>query len=163
MIPMTADLVNIPIVAAGGIADARGMAAALVLGADGVYIGTRFIATHECDAHRKVKQAIIDGKDACTVSVKKWIVAGRDLRNTFTQTFTDMQEQGAPVEDLYRYLGEHTMYQALVQGDIEEGELPCGQNAGIILGLTSAAEVIHGVIADVPLVTENMQSKLFDS
>lgn len=160
MIPMTADIVDIPIVAAGGIADARGMVAALALGADGVYIGTRFIATHECDAHPKVKQAIIDGTDACTVSVKKWIVAGRDLRNNFTQTFTQMQEQGAPVEELYQYLGEHTMYQALVQGDIEEGELPCGQNAGIITGLTSAADVIQSIITDLPSVTEKMQSKL---
>lgn len=112
-----------------------------------------------CDAHPKVNQAIIEGQDACTVSVKKWIVAGRDLRNKFTQTFTEMQERGAPIEELYQYLGEQTMHRALVQGDTEEGELPCGQNAGIITGLTSAADVIQSIIADLLSVNESMQGK----
>jgi enoyl-[acyl-carrier protein] reductase II len=160
MIPMAADMVKIPIIAAGGIADARGMIAALALGADGVYVGTRFIATHECDAHPKVKEAVIQGTDVCTVSVKKWIVAARDLKNSFTQKFTEMQETGAPMEEILQFMETHTMYQALVQGDTEEGELPCGQNAGIINGLTSAAKVIEDMVAEMPSVMGGLTHKI---
>jgi len=160
LIPMTADAVKIPVIAGGGIVDARGVAAALALGADGVYIGTRFIATRECDAHPKVKQAVLEAYDACTVSVKKWIVFGRDLKNAFTKKYLEMVEAGAPAEDLLRFLDEHTMYQALVQGDTDEGELPCGQNAGIIDDLLSAAEVIDKIVAEIPSVFTGLKSKL---
>jgi len=160
MIPMATDMVKIPVIAAGGIADTRGMIAALALGADGVYVGTRFIATHECDAHPKVKEAVIQGSDVCTVSVKKWIVAARDLKNTFTQKFPEMQEGGAPMEDILQFMDTHTMYQALVQGDTEEGELPCGQNAGIINGLTSAAKVVEDMVAEIPSVMGRLTNKI---
>jgi len=161
MIPMTADLVkNIPIVAAGGIADSRGLVAALALGADGAYIGTRFIATHECDAHPRVKQAIVAARDVATVSVKKWIVAGRDLKNSFTQKYIEMQERGAPAQELLQFLGQHTMYQALVQGDIEQGELPCGQNAGFITGIVSAGEVVQSIVDGLPAAMEALKGKL---
>jgi enoyl-[acyl-carrier protein] reductase II len=150
MIPMVADAVKIPIVAAGGIADARGLVAALVLGADGVYMGTRFIATKECDAHPRVKEAVVRGRDACTVSINKWMVSGRDLRNAFTQKFSEMREGGAPMENLLQFMTDHTMYDALVQGDIEHGELPCGQDAGLINELVSAAQVVQSTIAALP-------------
>lgn len=156
IIPMTADAVKIPIVAAGGVTDARGLVAAMALGADGVYMGTRFIATHECDAHPRVKQAIVDARDVATVSVKKWTVAGRDLRNSFTRQYTEMQESGASMEELLRFLGEHTMHQALVRGDIEEGELPCGQNAAMIDTILSAAEVVQSMVRGVPLVMDRL-------
>jgi NAD(P)H-dependent flavin oxidoreductase YrpB (nitropropane dioxygenase family) len=160
MIPMVADMVKIPIIAAGGIADSRGMVAALALGADGVYVGTRFIATHECDAHPKVKEAVIRGTDVCTVTVKKWIVAARDLKNAFTQKFMEMQEGGAPMEEILEFMGTHTMYRALVQGDTEEGELPCGQNAGIISGLKSAAEVVEEMMAEIPSIQKRLRYKI---
>jgi len=160
MIPMAADLVNIPVIAAGGIADARGLVAALALGAEAVYVGTRFIATHECDAHPKVKEAVIQGADVCTVSIKKWIVAARDLKNSFTQKFSEMQEGGAPMEEILQLMETHTMYRALVQGDTDEGELPCGQNAGIIHELKSAAEVIENMMAEIPSVMEGLAHKI---
>lgn len=160
LIPMTADAVKIPIVAAGGIADARGLIAALALGADGVYVGTRFIATHECDAHPRVKQAIVEATDVATISVKKWTVAGRDLRNSFTQKYIEMQDSGASAEQLLRFLGEHTMHQALVLGDIEQGELPCGQNASLVSGIVSAAEVVRTIVQGIPAVMAEMGERL---
>lgn len=160
LIPMAADAVKIPIIAGGGIADARGIVAAIALGADGVYIGTRFIATTECDAHPKVKQAILGAYDACTVSVKKWIMFGRDLKNSFTQKYLEMLEAGASDEELFRFLDEHTMRHALVQGDTDEGELPCGQNAGIINDLLNAAEVIENMVAEIPSVFAGLKNKL---
>jgi NAD(P)H-dependent flavin oxidoreductase YrpB (nitropropane dioxygenase family) len=147
LIPMTADGVKIPVIAGGGIVDARGMVAALALGADGVYMGTRFIATRECDAHPRVKQAVLEAYDACTVSVRKWIMFGRDLKNAFTQKYLEMVEAGAPDEELLRFLGEHSMYQALVQGDTDEGELPCGQSAGITVSLYGTEKEITGALS----------------
>ncbi|MFC2027876.1 NAD(P)H-dependent flavin oxidoreductase [Chloroflexota bacterium] len=160
MIPMTADAVKIPVIAAGGIADARGVVAALALGADGVYMGTRFIATKECDAHPKVKEAVIQGYDACTVSVNKWMVAGRDLRNSFTQKFSEMREGNAPMEEILQLMKDHTMYDALVQGDIEEGELPCSQNAGIITELMSAGDAVRNVVDELGSVMNALESKI---
>ncbi len=159
MVPMTADVVSIPILAAGGIADARGLVAALALGADGAYVGTRFIATRECDAHPGVKQAVLEARDAATVSLRKWTVAARDLRNAFTQEFSRMQESGASMEALLQFLAEHTMYQALVQGDIEQGELPCGQNAAMIGSVASAAEVVRSIVEGLPAVMRQIQAK----
>jgi NAD(P)H-dependent flavin oxidoreductase YrpB (nitropropane dioxygenase family) len=160
MIPMVADVVTIPIVAAGGIADARGFAAALALGADGVYMGTRFIATKECDAHPSVKEAVVRGRDACTVSVNKWMVTGRDLKNSFTQKFSEMREVGARMEDLLQFMTDHTMYDALIQGDIEHGELPCGQNAGLIHELVSAADVVRSTVVGVAAVMAAVRAKI---
>jgi len=160
MIPMVADVVKIPIIAAGGIADARGLAAALALGADGVYMGTRFIATKECDAHPRVKEAVIRGYDACTVSINKWMVAGRDLSNSFTQRFSELRQGGAPVEDVLQLMKYHTMYDALVQGDVEQGELPCGQNAGLIKELLSAGDVVRNVVAEAASVMASALAKI---
>ncbi|NQT72345.1 MAG: nitronate monooxygenase [Chloroflexi bacterium] len=123
-------------------------------------MGTRFIATKECDAHPRVKESIIQGYDACTVSVNKWMVAGRDLRNSFTQKFSEMREGNVPMEEILQFMKDHTMYDALVQGDIEEGELPCSQNAGIITELISAGDVVRNVVAELASVMAVLESKV---
>lgn len=160
MIPMAADWVDIPVIAAGGIVDSRGMVAALALGADGVYLGTRFIATHESDAHPKMKEAVIRGGDICTVSLNKWIIAARDLTNSFTRTFSEMQQKGASPQEIGQFLAEHTLHRGLVQGDIDEGELPCGQGAGIISGLKSASEVVENLVSEISPVMDGLAQKL---
>ena len=134
--------------------------AALALGADGVYLGTRFIATHECDAHPKMKEAVIQGGDICTVSLNKWIIAARDLKNVFTQKFLEMQQKGASQEEILQFLSEHTLHRGLVQGDIDEGELPCGQGAGIIHGLKSASEVVETLVSEISPVMDGLTQKL---
>lgn len=156
MIPLVADTVKIPILAAGGIADARGLVAAMALGADGVYMGTRFMATHESDAHPRVKQAIIESRDACTVTVNKWLVCGRDLRNSFTKKYTEMIAQGASVEGVF----QQPMYHALVKGEVEEGEIPCGQDAGLVSNMMSAAEVVENIIREIQPVMERLKSRI---
>lgn len=157
MIPLVADAVIIPIVASGGIADARSLVAALALGADGVYVGTRFIATHECDAHPRAKQAVIEARDAATVSVKKWMVVGRDLRNNFTEKYAEMQEAGASTDDLVQFLGQQRMYQALVKGDVQNGELPCGQDAAMVGTIVSASEAIQDMMQGIPAVLRRLK------
>lgn len=160
MIPMTANAVTIPIVAAGGIADVRGFIAALALGADGIYMGTRFIATHECDAHPKVKEAVIRCRDTGTMSVNKWMVIERALSNAFTRQFSEMRARGDSAEDIYRFMTEHSMYRGLVQGDTEEGDVPCGQDAGMIGSIQSAAEVIDDMMQGISSVLDGVNSKL---
>ncbi len=160
MIPMVADAVKVHVVAAGGIADARGLTAALALGADAVYMGTRFIATNECDAHQKVKDSVIQGQDACTVALKKWVVTGRDLKNSFTLKYMERQEAGASDEELFELLGEHSMHRALIDGDTDEGELPCGQIAGLIDNQQSAAGVINEILGEIPSVLKSLQMKM---
>lgn len=160
MIPMAADAVKIPIVAAGGIADARGLVAALVLGADGAYVGTRFIATHECDAHPRIKEAVVKCADTGTMTINKWMVVERALRNLFTQQFAERQARGESAENLYRFLTEHSMHRGLIQGDTEEGDVPCGQDAGMIGSIVSAAEVIQEMVSGIPAVLDRMKGKL---
>jgi len=160
LVPMVASAVSIPIIAGGGICDARGLVAALALGADGVYIGTRFMATHESDAHHRVKQAIVDAQDACTVSIRKWIMYGRDLKNVFTEKYLEMQHRGASDEEMLRFLDEHSMYRALVQGDVEEGELPCGQDVGMINEVLHAGEVIEKMMAELMPAVEDLRERL---
>ena len=134
--------------------------AALALGADGVYMGTRFIATKECDAHPNVKEAVIRGQDVCTVSINKWMVMGRDLRNSCTQKFSELRDGGAAAETVLKLMKDHTMYDALVRGDIEQGELPCGQHAGLIKELLSAADVVRNMVADVGAVMASALAKV---
>jgi enoyl-[acyl-carrier protein] reductase II len=155
MVPMVADIVKIPILAAGGIADARGMVAAMALGADGVYMGTRFIATHESDAHPRVKQAILESRDACTVTVNKWLVCGRDLRNSFTKKYNEMIAQGASVEGVF----QQPMYHALVKGEVDEGEIPCGQDAAMVGNMLGAAEVIESIMREVQPVMKRLKAR----
>lgn len=160
MTPMASQAVNIPIIAAGGIADAKGVAAALVLGADAVYLGTRFMVTDESDAHPNIKKAMIEGQDVCTVAVPKWTVTARSMINNFTNRFMKAQSDGASDKELFGILGEHTAQQALVDGDVENGEFNCGQIAGLIEKQITAAEVVEGIIRDLPGELENLKQKI---
>ncbi|MCX5998505.1 MAG: nitronate monooxygenase family protein, partial [Chloroflexi bacterium] len=160
MIPMVADRVKkIPIIAAGGIADARGFVASLALGADGVYVGTRFMATVECDVHPRVKQAVLKCSDTGTLSINKVMVNERALKNSFSRKYAEMQARGASIEELMRLLSEHTMYRGLVEGDTDEGDIPCGQDAGLIARLLSAAEVIKSIVGEIPSVLSQIEAK----
>ena len=160
LVPMTADAVDIPVLAGGGIADARGMVAALALGADGIYMGTRFLVTLECDAHPKVKEAMINSGDTGTVSINKWMMEARDLQNNFTKKFQEMRMANASSEELLEFMNQHSMYQALVLGDADDSEIPCGENAGLINRVVSANEVVSSIINNIPLIMEKLKGKL---
>ncbi len=160
LVPMVADAVRIPVVAGGGIGDARGLVAALVLGADGVYMGTRFMATLESDSHPQVKEAIVRASDACTVSVPKDIMLARDLRNQFTQKYLEIKAAGAPQKELGDFLNEHSQYHAQVLGDCDGAEVCCGQVAGLIERVVSAAEAIQGIVDRIPSTLQTLQQKV---
>ena len=147
--PMVADAVDIPVVTGGGIGDARGVLAALALGADAIYMGSCFMATRESESHDNVKQAMVSAKDVCTVSVPKTFMLARDLQNTFTEKFQELQKSGASAKQLSQYLEEHSPYQAQHLGEVGAAEIHCGQVAGLINDIPPAAKLIESIIADL--------------
>ena len=160
--PMVAEAVSIPVVAGGGIGDARGVLAAMVLGADGIYMGTRFMATRESASHSSVKEAIVRSRDVCTVSVPKDFMLARDLANTFTRQYMDMKNAGAGAEELNAYLNERGQYQSQFLGEADDAEICCGQIAGLINGVQSAGEVMSDVIGGISACVEDLKRKLAD-
>ncbi len=158
--PMAVDEVSIPVITGGGIGDARGVLAALALGADGVYIGTRFMATRESESHPRVKEAIVRAQGVCTVSTPKVFMLARDLANTFTKTHMEMREAGASPEELGAHLEQHSQYHAQHLGHAEDAEICCGQAAGMITEVKSAEEVMNDIVAAIPLGLEKLKQRL---
>jgi NAD(P)H-dependent flavin oxidoreductase YrpB (nitropropane dioxygenase family) len=158
--PMVADVVKIPVITGGGIGDARGVLAALALGADAVYMGTRFMATKESESHQNVKDAIVRAQDVCTVSVPKDFMLARDLKNAFTKQYLEMRKAGAPDAELTAFLMEHSQYPGQHLGDVDNGEVCCGQVAGLIDSAPGAAEVIEGIIKNLSFILEELKRKL---
>lgn len=158
--PMVADAVKIPVITGGGIGDARGVLAALALGADAVYMGTRFMATQESESHPNVKDAVVRAQDVCTVSVPKEFMLARDLSNAFTRRYLEMRNAGASDAELKAFLAEHSQYPGQHLGDAENGEVCCGQVAGLIDSAPGAAEVIEAIIRNLSAVLEELKGKL---
>jgi len=158
--PMVADAVKLPVITGGGISDARGVLAALALGADAVYMGTRFMATKESESHQNVKDAIVRAKDACTVSVPKDFMLARDLSNIFTNQYLEMRKSGASAESLRAFLAKDSQFSAQHLGDVENAEVHCGQVAGLIDSTPGAADVISGIIQNISSVVEEAKRKL---
>jgi len=157
--PMVADAVRIPVIAGGGIGDARGVLAVLALGADAAYMGTRFMATEESESHRNVKEAVVRAQDVCTVSVPKEFMLARDLSNAFTAQYLEMKKAGASAAELKAFLAEHSQYPAQHLGDVDNGELCCGQVAALIGSAPAAADVVGGIIAGLSAVLEDLKGK----
>ncbi|KAF1086735.1 Nitronate monooxygenase [Sporotomaculum syntrophicum] len=146
LVPQVVDAVKVPVIAAGGICDGRGMAAALMLGAEGVQMGTRFICASECTVHENVKDAIIKSKD------RDSIVTGRPtghpvrvLKNKLTKKFIEFEETGAPAEE-YEKLGVGRMKLAMVDGDIDMGSVMAGQVSAMVQKVEPARDIINSVI-----------------
>ena len=160
--PMVADAVSIPVVTGGGIGEARGVLAALALGADGIYMGTRFMVTRESESHARVKEAIVNGEDACTVSLPKDLMVARDLRNSFTTEYLEIRAAGATSEELNTYLNEHSQYRSQHLGEADEAEICCGQVAGLISEVEGAEEVMNNVVDNISARFEELKRKLSD-
>jgi enoyl-[acyl-carrier protein] reductase II len=148
LLPQVADAVSIPVIAAGGIADGRGMAAAFALGADGVQLGTRFIAVEECIAHPNYKQAIIEAGDSDTVVTRRGQIPVRSLKSPFSMKLAAMEESGASAEGIQKYIGRGRARKAQIDGDIAEGDAYAGSSAGLIKGILSAAAVIENLMKE---------------
>lgn len=148
LIPMVKEQINIPLIAAGGIATGRGMLAAMVLGADGVQVGSRFVASEESSSHRAFKQLVVDAGEGATLLTLKELAPVRMMKNKFFQDVMKLYEANPSVEDLKDLLGRARAKRGMFEGDLEEGELEIGQVAGLIHDIKPAAKIIADLMAE---------------
>lgn len=156
LVPQVADAVSIPVIAAGGIADGRGVAAAFCLGAEGVQVGTRFLCSTECRVHESYKKAVLDAGDRSTV------VTGRPtghpvrvIRNKLARRFEEMEASGASVEEL-ETLGSGRLRAAVVDGDAEWGSLMAGQICGLVRSVEPAEAIVEGLFRETSATLEKI-------
>ena len=160
LIPMVKEQVGIPVLAAGGIASGKGMLAAMVLGADGVQIGSRFVATEESSAHQNFKNMIIDAKDGDTHLTLKELAPVRLLKNKFYQEVQELYQQNPSKDQLKELLGRARAKKGMFEGDLEDGELEIGQIAGLIHNIKPAKIVLEEIIEEYNLSKELFYSDL---
>jgi len=148
LIPMVKESISIPVIAAGGIGNGRGMLAAIVLGADGVQIGSRFAASKESSAHENFKQKIIDVKDGDTHLTLKELAPVRLIKNKFYQEIKELYKENPTKEELIGLLGRARAKKGIFEGDLDNGELEIGQIAGIINNISSAKDILEEIVTD---------------
>ena len=159
LVPSAADAISIPIVAGGGIADARGFVAALALGAEGVVMGTRFVATHECPAHPRIKEWFVRAKETDTMMIQRSIRnAARVMKNKAAEKALAMEQRGASLEELMTVISGDLGKKALYEGDLDAAVIACGQCVGLTRELKSVREVIEGIIEGARTILTNMDS-----
>lgn len=146
LVPQVADAVEIPVIAAGGIADGRGLAAAFALGAEGVQLGTRFVATRECIAPQNVKDAIVAAGDTGTMVTARNLSPTRGLKNGFSAQVAEMDRRGATADELLAFIGLGRARMALLEGRVEQGEMYAGAAAGMIRDVVGAGDVVKQLV-----------------
>lgn len=156
LIPMVKEQVSIPVIAAGGIGSGRGMLAAMVLGADGVQIGSRFAATEESSAHANFKQTIVDVKDGDTHLTLKELAPVRLVKNKFYQQVQELYQNNPTIEDLKELLGRARAKRGMFEGDLDDGELEIGQISGLIHEIKPAKTVLKDIITEYNAVKESL-------
>lgn len=158
LVPQIADAVQIPVIAAGGIADGRGMAAAFMLGAEGIQMGTRFVATVEAEVHENYKQCITKAKDIDSrVTGRATGHPVRALRNNMTTEYIRLEKEGASFEELER-LTLGSLRKAVVDGDVKEGSVMAGQIAGLIKDIQPCKEVIESIVSHAEALLKGDQT-----
>jgi enoyl-[acyl-carrier protein] reductase II len=148
LIPSIKSAVDLPLIAAGGIGTGSQMAAAFALGADGVQVGSRFVATHESSAHFDFKQAVLKANEGDTKLTLKQLTPVRLIKNKFYDAVETAQNKGATAEELTHLLGRARAKKGMFEGDLDEGELEIGQVSGMINEIKSAAEVVNEIYGD---------------
>ena len=148
LIPMVKEQLDIPLIAAGGIATGKGMLAAMILGADGVQIGSRFVATPEASSHQAFKDLVVEAKEGATELTLKELAPVRLLKNKFYTDVKRLYETTPTKEQISALLGRGRAKKGMFEGDLEEGELEIGQIAGLIHEIKPAAAVVHEIISE---------------
>ncbi|WIV10826.1 enoyl-[acyl-carrier-protein] reductase FabK [Proteiniborus sp. MB09-C3] len=157
LVPQAVDEVKIPVIAAGGIADGRGLVAALALGAKGVQIGTRFVCTVECQVHENYKNAIIKSSDRDAVVTGR--TTGhpvRSLRNKFTKNLLELEKQNTDIDTIESF-GTGMLRRAVIEGDVENGSVMAGQISGLIKDIKTCEQVIQDIMAEA----EDVRNSIF--
>lgn len=148
LIPMVKEKLTIPLIAAGGIGTGRGMLAAMTLGADGVQIGSRFVASTESSGHASFKEAVVNANEGDTMLTLKELAPVRLIKNKFFQDLQLAYERGANVDELKEVLGRARAKKGMFEGDMEEGELEIGQISGLIHSVKSTSEIVEEIVQE---------------
>ncbi|SUP39720.1 enoyl-[acyl-carrier-protein] reductase FabK [Veillonella criceti] len=157
LIPQIADAVNVPVIAAGGIADGRGAAAAFALGASAVQMGSRFVLSEECIAHPNYKEAVLKAKDRSTVMTG--LTTGhpvRILENLLSHQYQELEFSGAPKEKLEE-LGAGALRKAAIEGDVKNGSVMIGQISGMLQDVKPCAQIIKDIMSETETVIGGLQ------
>lgn len=148
LIPMVKERLQIPLIAAGGIATGKGMLASMILGADGVQVGTRFVATEESSAHQAFKQVVLDASEGDTQLTLKELAPVRLVKNKFYNDVQELYRQGASVDELKALLGRARAKKGMFEGDLDEGELEIGQISGLIHDIKPIKDIIQEMLKE---------------
>jgi enoyl-[acyl-carrier protein] reductase II len=163
LVPQVVDAVSIPVIAAGGIGDGRGFAAALMLGAKGIQIGTRFLVAEECQIHEAYKERVLKATDIDTVvTARSTGHPVRSLRNHLTREYVQLEKQGADLKAIEQ-LGSGALYRAVVEGDVVKGAVMAGQIAGLIKKRQTAAEIIQELMQELQEVIEQKNKQVTEA
>ena len=154
LIPMVKEKIKIPLIAAGGIATGRGMLAAMVLGADGVQVGSRFAASLESSAHNNFKETIVNTQEGGTQLTLKELAPVRLVKNKFYNDVQALYEKCPSKEDLVQLLGRARAKKGMFEGDLEEGELEIGQIAGLIHEILPVEQIVQEMMSDFKAACE---------
>ncbi|UKM64479.1 nitronate monooxygenase [Flavobacteriaceae bacterium GSB9] len=156
LIPTVKEKITIPLIAAGGVANGKAMLATMVLGADGVQIGSRFAASEESSAHINFKQAIVDAKEGDTQLTLKELAPVRLMKNKFYQDVQELYKTAPTIEELKELLGRSRAKKGMFEGDLEEGELEIGQASGLIHNIKPVSEIVDDIILEFKEAQKNI-------
>ncbi len=156
LIPMVKEHLQIPLIAAGGIATGQAMLAAMILGADGVQVGSRFVASEESSAHQAFKKVVVDAKEGDTQLTLKELAPVRLIKNKFYNQLQELYKTSPTPEQLKELLGRARAKRGMFEGDLEDGELEIGQIAGLIHDIKPTAQIV----ADMLLEFEEAKQKI---
>ncbi len=156
LLPMVKEKIGIPLIAAGGIASGRGMLAAMALGADGVQIGSRFVASTESSAHDNFKKAVVQAQDGDTMLTLKELTPVRLLKNKFYQEVQELYKNNPGEAELRKLLGRARAKKGMFEGDLEAGELEIGQISGLIHEIKPAGEIVQEILAEYEAVRSEL-------
>lgn len=148
LIPMVKEQIKIPLIAAGGIATGRGMLAAMVLGADAVQVGSRFVASNEASSHPRFKEMVVKAREGDTVLTLKELAPVRLLKNRFFEQVTDLYSRNPTKDELIQLLGRARAKKGMFEGDLDEGELEIGQISGLIHDIKPAATILQDMMKE---------------
>ena len=148
LIPLVKKAVSIPVIAAGGIATGRQMLAAMVLGADAVQVGTRFVASEEASSHLNFKQAVIHAAEGDTRLSLKKLTPVRLMKNRFFDQVEEAESRGASTDELMTLLGRGRAKKGMFEGDLDEGELEIGQVSALLDGILPAGQIVKNIIEE---------------
>lgn len=159
LIPMIKDAVDIPLIAAGGIGNGRGMLGAMALGADAVQIGSRFASSEESSAHQNFKTKVVESKEGDTILTMKQLTPVRLIKNNFYQLIKNAEEAGADADKLREILGKRRSKKGIFEGDLEEGELEIGQISAAIDDIKPASEIVSEIWQDYKQLKDELCQK----